>query len=315
MPIFQILTYNIGLSRAVAAIIVTLLTYCCITIVILLIAPMVYNQLMSLANIISSIKPHNVLDKVTSNPFFQELYSPEVQKYTTQLFKIIKNNTINLMLKHSSTLTNSILTSTSMILTVLFNITFAPLISFYMIRDQNILKGAIHDISTQTSIRLDTCINYLHNVALKFLQVQILIILIYSAYYCLLLSILQIQNSLLLGAMCGIFYTVPYIGIIVSLFVCLTVSVIQYGVDVHILLLVCGFLLCSIIDFIFINPHIAGSRFGLHPLLTIAGVLFSATLFGILGLVFALPLTFMMKDIIIYVYKHILKIKNNHVHK
>ena len=85
------------------------------------------------------------------------------------------------------------------------------------------------------------------------------------------------------------------------------ISIFQYGFEIHSFILILGFLLLDVVDFAIISPRLAGKKFGLHPLLTIAGILLSSSLFGIVGVIFALPLTFMVKDAVkltVHYYKH-----------
>ena len=73
-------------------------------------------------------------------------------------------------------------------------------------------------------------------------------------------------------------------------------SAAQYGFDFHVAVIIISFLIINILDTIFISPRLIGPKFGLHPLMTIFSVLVSSYLFGVVGMILAIPLGVIMKD-------------------
>ena len=58
------------------------------------------------------------------------------------------------------------------------------------------------------------------------------------------------------------------------------------------------FAVVQLIDNLVISPHIMGSSVGLHPMFVIILVLFGASISGILGMLFAVPIAAILKVII-----------------
>jgi len=99
--------------------------------------------------------------------------------------------------------------------------------------------------------------------------------------------------GLVFGFAIGILNIIPYLGTILGLSVVLPVAMFQTGGGATLVGLTVGvFAAVQIIEGYVLTPRIMGSATGLHPLVIIIAIFFwGSALGGILGMVFAIPLT------------------------
>jgi predicted PurR-regulated permease PerM len=80
-------------------------------------------------------------------------------------------------------------------------------------------------------------------------------------------------------------------------------TIAHYGIDIHLVLVISGFIVIHIVENIFITPKLIGPKFGLNPLMSIFSLVVSAYLFGVVGMILAIPLGVIMKDIWLFINK------------
>ena len=67
---------------------------------------------------------------------------------------------------------------------------------------------------------------------------------------------------------------------------------------IYVILIIAVFGIVQLIDNLVMSPYIMGSSVGLHPMLVIILVLLGASISGILGMLFAVPIAAILKVIV-----------------
>ncbi|MBT0587086.1 AI-2E family transporter [Alteromonas sp. SM 2104] len=104
------------------------------------------------------------------------------------------------------------------------------------------------------------------------------------------LTAFNIDDAILWGAIVGVFNFVPYVGSIFSLSVLLIVGLVQFGVTGMALLPSAVFLGLNILESQVITPAVLGSSMQVNPLIIILWLLVTGWLWGIMGVLIAVPL-------------------------
>ena len=123
------------------------------------------------------------------------------------------------------------------------------------------------------------------------MQITILFIL----YFILLLT-LGVENSFAIAFICAILNIIPYLGPLISIFLMIILSATN-NIDAFIfndflansIWLLVGFTAIQMIDNFIIQPYIFSSSIKSHPLEVFIVIIFSGLLFGIFGLIIAIP--------------------------
>lgn len=284
-PLVGTLHKKLNLSLCLSSVFCIAFVYLILIFFILKISPVVYSSFMEMIAGITTLDL-----ELLSKEIFEKFRFVIFNHYMIEILQTIREIFISKIPNYLNSILETILSSTHAIISMMFSIIFAPVISFYFLTD-----FYFKDLDLKVPI-WKKILHYINDLAKTFVQVQTLMVVLYSCYYCILTMAVGLPSALSLGIICGITYIIPYIGLAVSLTSCIFVSIIQYGIDYHIVFLVVGFLLVVVLDTAFISPRLVGPKFGLHPLLTIFSIIVSANLFGILGVIFALPIAVITRD-------------------
>ncbi len=278
-PLVKLLHDRFKISLNLSAAICIISIYSVLIFFVIKIVPFVYDGLTEIINKIMLFDPTDISQMIKLNLDGD---------YVIEGINAIKSLIISRIPNYLHSITDTLISSTNSIISIAFSIVFAPIISFYFLSSFYFKKNDL--------IYCRGSIDYINNLAKNFIQVQILMICIYSCYYFTLFSLIHLNNFMTLSVICGMAYVVPYIGLVMGLMTCILIAIMQYGIDYHILILAVGFTVIAILDTGVISPKVVGSKFGLHPLLTIFSIVVSANLFGIIGMVFAIPIAVIMRD-------------------
>ncbi|HEY9785539.1 MAG TPA: AI-2E family transporter, partial [Candidatus Obscuribacterales bacterium] len=127
---------------------------------------------------------------------------------------------------------------------------------------------------------------------------QILVSIAVATFLAAGLSLLGVNNGLVLGALAGLFNIVPFVGsmisLVLSVVVALNQSVLLGGLVVGL------FAVEQWLESSFITPHLLGRQVDLHPLIVLFAILIGGTIMGVPGALVAVPaaaaLTFLAQE-------------------
>ncbi len=117
------------------------------------------------------------------------------------------------------------------------------------------------------------------------------------------LSILKIDFAIIIGIFTGISNLIPYFGAIIGLILSITAALLT-GEPMKAVYAAVGILILQQIDGIFIVPKVVGESVELSPVLVILSLAVASELFGITGMIFAVPVTAVIKLLIGKVYRN-----------
>ena len=113
---------------------------------------------------------------------------------------------------------------------------------------------------------------------------------------------ISIPYTILIGISAGLFNLIPFIGPLMGMIPAVIIYLItDQTMPIHILyvfLIIGVFAIVQLIDNLVVSPYIMGGRVGLHPMLIIILVLIGASVGGILGLLFVVPIAAILKVVI-----------------
>lgn len=107
-----------------------------------------------------------------------------------------------------------------------------------------------------------------------------------------------IEDALLWGALVALMNFVPYLGGIASSLVLLVVGVVQFGLTSSAFLPAGVFLFLNIIESQLITPAVLGRSMLLNPLIIIIWIAITGWLWGVVGVLLAVPILMCIKIIL-----------------
>jgi predicted PurR-regulated permease PerM len=122
-----------------------------------------------------------------------------------------------------------------------------------------------------------------------FIRGQIIVAFSLGLFYAISLTIAGLNYGLLIGFIAGIFSIIPMVGSAIGLVVAVTVAWFDGG-DIGYVAIILGiFLVGQFIEGNFLTPKVVGDSVGLHPLWIMFSLMAGGALFGVTGMLIAIP--------------------------
>jgi predicted PurR-regulated permease PerM len=220
------------------------------------------------------------------------------QRFGITLKPVEINELINIVKSHwekaggiAATTMSSLSRSGGVIVGFLMNLVLIPVVTFYLLRDWDILVAKIYDLLprriTPTTAKLAGEVD---TVLSAFLRGQFYVMLALGCIYSLGLWIVGLDLALLIGMLAGLVSFVPYLGAIVGIVVACTAALVQFHELTQLVPVAVVFLIGQSLEGTVLTPKLVGDKIGLHPVAVIFSVMAGGQLFGFLGILLALPI-------------------------
>ncbi len=176
------------------------------------------------------------------------------------------------------------------VLATIANIALIPVVAFYLLRDWDHLISAC-DRFTPPRWRALTrrLARECDDVLGSFIRGQGLVMLAMAVYYAVTLSLIGLKLSLVVGVIAGTLTFVPYLGFIVGFATALIAVLVQDPSFWMVTWVVIIFVVAQMIEGNVLVPLLVGDKIGIHPVTVIFAVLAGGQLMGFTGVLIALP--------------------------
>ncbi len=173
------------------------------------------------------------------------------------------------------------------------HILLVPVLIFYLLRDFDVLRDRFYGLlPPHWRPNVAVWLGEIDHAVGGFWRGQFTIAFILAALYAIGLSLLGVPLGAVLGIISGLVNFVPYMSIVAGLLPTLLLFLLSDaptmgGVLGIILLYVGG----QLLEGVYLSPRIMGRETGLHPVVVMIAILVGGTLFGLLGIIIAVPVT------------------------
>lgn len=189
-----------------------------------------------------------------------------------------------------------ILSSATGFVGVIVHFAIVPILVFYFLKDFDRMNAKLFDILARKSDKdYKRYILDFDRLLSAYFRGQIIVAAILAVLYTAVLLIAGVKPAVLIGLISGVLSIVPYLGFIIGFGTSLVLAVVQYQDILHPLLVVGGFAVVQMLEGNLITPKIVGESLGLHPTAVIFALLAGGSLFGIGGMIIALPVAAFIK--------------------
>lgn len=233
----------------------------------------------------------NILDLKIFNRFNIEL-SEEIFNKVKLSVQNIKTKGIDFMM---------IVHYTKYVTDFLMNLVIGMVISVYMIKDKekllNLLKKIMYSFLDEAFIdSIMIFFSKLDRVFYRFLLGKIIDSAIMGILFYIIALLFRVPYAITMAMLFGLTNVIPYFGPLMGIIICSIISLI-YAPDYALIVLVMSFVLQQF-DGFYLGPKILGGKVGLSPFWTMTTILISGGLFGITGMLLAVPTASVIKDIL-----------------
>lgn len=184
----------------------------------------------------------------------------------------------------------------------LFNIALAPVLAFYIMKDLQYIKGRGATLIPPRCFS-DTCrlAREIDHVIANFVRGHLIVVAIVTVLTSLALALVGLEFAAMFGIIAGLAELIPYFGPFIGAVPPVALALLQskwLALKVIVALFIVQQLEGNII-----SPKILGDSVGLHPLTIIIALLAGGQLFGLAGMLLAVPLTAIARILVSFTWE------------
>lgn len=138
-----------------------------------------------------------------------------------------------------------------------------------------------------------------HQVLGAFFRGQLLVALGLAGMYTLGLWLVGAPLALVVGPLAGLLSLVPYLGLVVGAGLAVVLTLLEHQDLLHPLLAVAVFVVAQNVEGWVLTPKLVGKGVGLHPVWVLVALLLGGELFGITGVIVAVPVAAALRVVLV----------------
>ncbi|WP_457618797.1 AI-2E family transporter [Lutibacter sp.] len=286
-PIIRFLKRKLKLPNTVAVITTMLLFLGLLTGLISMFIPLIIKQgqnlsLLNIDQLQSNIQ--NILNQL--NDYFL--------LHNIDILNELKNADLFKNLTVIPNLLNSVIGMVGNLSIGLFSVLF---ISFFFMKDTHLLENSIYTmVSDKSESKLKKSITSIKNLLSRYFVGLVFQITILFIIYTIILLIFGIENAIVIAFLCALLNLIPYVGPLIGGVLMLFLSMSNnLGEDFQTVILpttiyvMIGYLIAQLIDNFLSQPLIFSNSVKSHPLEIFLVIMIAGILFGVVGMIVAIP--------------------------
>lgn len=290
-----------GLNRILSIIIIYIAVLLVITGVITLIVPPLKSQFQdlyrSMPALINEVK--QMTSQLTNTQIFEEVNS-SLQSNADKIGKKLSESISN----YSSNLTHGIATTVGAITDIVLAIAMLPILLFYLLKDgKNLPDYIVRFLPRTLHGEAKRILRDMNKGLSSYIRGQFLVsicvgILLFIGYL-----IIGLKYPLVLAAIGTITNVVPYLGPVIAVIPAAIIAIVQSPFMLVKLAIVWS--IAQLLESKGISPLVMGKSLNVHPVTVIFVIIIAGNMFGILGIIFAVPGYTILKVIVSHIYQFI----------
>lgn len=170
-------------------------------------------------------------------------------------------------------------------------------ISFFFLKDSNLIQNSLLTLVPDSKeVGLSHSISKIKNLLSRYFLGLLGQILVLFVIYTITLLLAGVENALVIAFLCALFNIIPWLGPVIALVLMVLLTITSHlGADFNTVILpvigwvVLGFGISQLIDNLISQPVIFSNAIKLHPLEIFLVILISGMLFGVVGMIIAIP--------------------------
>ncbi len=216
---------------------------------------------------------------------------------------IVKDSTMNFT-KSLSSVTGNVTGFLSTITEVVLTFVMVPFILFYLLKDgEQLPNHFLKFISEQRQPAAKRILDDMHYAISSYIRGQIIVSLFIGIMLFIGYLIIGIKYAVLLAILAMIVNIVPYVGPIIAITPALIIAFIDS--PAMILKVIIVMMVVQLAEGKFISPQVMGKKLDIHPITIIFIILTAGNLFGIMGIILAIPGYAILKVLVTHSYRFV----------
>ncbi|MGE0105097.1 MAG: AI-2E family transporter [Blastocatellales bacterium] len=186
--------------------------------------------------------------------------------------------------------------------TSILDLLLIPFFLYYLMADYGSMRERVDKlIPPRFRAVTSDLLSRINRVLSAYVRSQILIALAMGSLYTLGFLGLRVPLALTIGMLSGLLNFVPYLGTLTGLGLSLTFVALDGAGIGRFIGVIVVFIVVQSIEGYYLTPKLLGSRLDLHPLWVLIGIMIGGNLFGILGIILAVPIIAVAKVLLSFI--------------
>jgi predicted PurR-regulated permease PerM len=165
-----------------------------------------------------------------------------------------------------------------------------PVYLFYLLADWPRLKRFIESyIPERFESAFHNKLAEIDTVLSGFIRGQLLVCAILAVLYSVGLYFIDIDLAVAIGTLAGVTFIIPYVGTVIGIVLSVAMAFLKFHDILHPLLCLGWFSIVQGLEGMIITPKVVGNTVGLHPLVALVALLIGGQIFGLMGMLLAVP--------------------------
>lgn len=178
-------------------------------------------------------------------------------------------------------------------------IVMAPIVAYFMMQEwPAILKWGRDLLPRQHEATILDLLKKIDRKLAGFVRGQLSVAVMLGFIYAIALSFAGLKYGFLIGILSGLFSIIPMVGSTLGLLVSVLVAYLQSGELSYVAVIGAIFVTGQLVEGNFLTPKLVGDSVGLHPLWVFFALMAGGALFGIVGMLLAVPVAASLSVII-----------------
>ncbi|MFN7927513.1 MAG: AI-2E family transporter [Blastocatellia bacterium] len=288
-PLVELLQRR-GWARTPAVLVTLTLMTAVLILALLFVIPSIWSQLVhSYEQLPNALEAgHRVIDpliaklKTTSPPVYNALQS-WLQRFRSPEKQAEIGATIGQWLQGGLL---RLVTATSS----LFDLLLIPFFVFYLLSDYLKMKARVERlIPPRYRATGGGLLTEINGVLSAYVRNQLLIAFLMGLLYSLGFAVLRVPLALTIGMVSGFLNFVPYLGTLTGMVLAVSFTALDGAGPGRLIGVLAVFAIVQSVEGYYLTPKLLGESLNLHPLVVLVGLVIGGNLFGLLGIILAVP--------------------------
>jgi predicted PurR-regulated permease PerM len=279
-----------GWSRTTAVLATLFIAFIAFTLALIFVIPSIWSQLVkSYEQLPSALEAgHRVIDpliarlKTASPPVYNVLQS-WLQRVRSPEQQAQIGSTIGSWLQGGLL---RLVTATSSLLDLLL----IPFFVFYLLSDYRKMKARVERwIPLRYRAICGGLLMKINHILSTYVRNQVVIAFVMGLLYSLGFAVLRVPLALTIGMISGFLNFVPYLGTLTGMVLAVSFTALDGAGPARLIGVLAVFVVVQSIEGYYLTPKLLGASLNLHPLVVLVGLVIGGNLFGLVGIILAVP--------------------------
>lgn len=183
--------------------------------------------------------------------------------------------------------------------TSLLDLLLIPFFVYYLLADYRAMRARLDRLIPPRYLTVaSTLISRINFVISSYVRSQLAIALVMGVLYAIGFAVVRVPLALTIGLLSGLLNFVPYLGTLTGLTLSLSFVALDGAGLGRIAGVIAVFVVVQSVEGYYLTPKLLGGSLDLHPMWVLVGLMIGGSLFGLLGIILAVPVIAIAKVVL-----------------